>query len=328
MAQTSVIVPVYNVERYLEKCVASILAQSQGDLELLLIDDGSTDGSGALCDTLAGTDRRIHVIHQENQGLGGARNTGIEAATGDWLMFVDSDDWLEPDVLERCLELARREDAELVAFALRNVDEQGNSISLQVPLEGAPEGWSASVQEDKRLLLICPCACAKLYRAEVFRRTGARFPPRVWYEDVRTILKLLPGMGRVVLSNYAGYDYLQRSSSIMNSRDDRNAEIMDALDDVLDWYREQGLFETYRDELCFLTVSHILLNASVRLLRADPAHPLLARFDAYTNERFPDHRRCPYRSRLSWKHRLVLRLVEGRHYALAAMLFRLGGRRG
>ena len=114
MPKASVIVPVYKVEEYLEKCVQSILAQTERDFELILVDDGSTDGSGKLCDTLKERDGRIQVIHQENQGLGGARNTGIREARGDWLLLVDSDDWIEPKILEKAMEAGLREEADLV----------------------------------------------------------------------------------------------------------------------------------------------------------------------------------------------------------------------
>ena len=110
MPKATVVVPVYNVEKYLEKCVDSILAQTEPDFELLLVDDGSTDGSGRLCDKLAEKDGRVRVIHQKNQGLGGARNTGIQQAQGDWLLLVDSDDWIEPQTLEKTMEAGLREE--------------------------------------------------------------------------------------------------------------------------------------------------------------------------------------------------------------------------
>ena len=96
----SVIVPVYNVEQYLPRCVESILAQTYENLEILLVDDGAKDGSGAICDAYARQDERVKVIHKENGGLSSARNAGIDASTGEYLSFVDSDDWIEPDMYE------------------------------------------------------------------------------------------------------------------------------------------------------------------------------------------------------------------------------------
>ena len=101
MLKVSVVIPVYNVMPYLERCVQSVVRQTYQNLEIILVDDGSTDGSGKLCDKIAGTDQRIRVIHQKNQGLSGARNTGIRQATGEYVVFLDSDDeWLLSDGLE------------------------------------------------------------------------------------------------------------------------------------------------------------------------------------------------------------------------------------
>ena len=95
----SVIVPVYNVEKYLNKCLDSIISQTYTNLEIILIDDGSTDNCGKICDEYASKDKRIKVIHKENAGVSSARNYGIQCATGDWIMFVDSDDWIEFDAI-------------------------------------------------------------------------------------------------------------------------------------------------------------------------------------------------------------------------------------
>ena len=232
MPKASVIVPVYKVEEYLEKCVQSILAQTERDFELILVDDGSPDRCGALCDSLAQTDPRIRVIHQENQGLGGARNTGIREARGDWLLLVDSDDWIEPKILEKAMEAGLREEADLVMFAFRTVDEQGRELG--VFREDMPKERGITLQEHKEALLTAPCAWNKLYRRGFFQGTGLAYPPRVWYEDLRTSPKLMAKAGRMVFLDEVGYNYLQRQGSIMNSgKVARNVEIIEAFDDIL-----------------------------------------------------------------------------------------------
>ncbi len=324
MPKTSVIVPVYNVEGFLEKCARSVLAQTEKDFELLLIDDGSTDSSGSLCQGIAAADPRVRVVHQENQGLGGARNTGIAQAQGEWLLFVDSDDWLAPDVLEKALAGAEKARAELAVFPFATVDMEGKELAVFD--DGLPKGIGLTLEENPDMLLLSPCAWNKLYSARLFRETGVRYPPRVWYEDIRTTLKLLPHGGRVVFLENTGYYYLQRPGSIMNSMQlDRNREIMEAFDDLLGWYREQGLFEKYRGELEYLTVLHVFLTASARVLRADQKHPLLREFREYTRELFPDYRQNPYLGRLGKKRRLLLALLERRMYGAVAGLFRLKG---
>ncbi|RKJ40538.1 glycosyltransferase family 2 protein [Acutalibacter sp. 1XD8-33] len=322
MPKITVAIPVYNVKSYLEKCVRSVLDQTERDFELLLIDDGSTDGSGELCDHLARQDTRIRVIHQENRGLGGARNTGIEAALGEWILFPDSDDWLEPETLERALRAGERAGADIAAFAFRTVDEAGRE--LHVFREDLPVDVGLDVAARREVLLAAPSAWCRLYKIALFRETGVRYPPRVWYEDVRTTLKLLPSCKRSVYTDYVGYNYLQRAGSIMNNLNlARNREILDAFDDILDWYRKQGLFDQYKDELRHLTLVHVYLTASVRVLRQDPRHPLLEEFQAYLLREFPDYKEDVYHSRLTRNQRLALDLLDSGRVSLLHWIFRL-----
>lgn len=324
MPKASVIVPVYKVEEYLEKCVQSILAQTERDFELILVDDGSPDRCGALCDSLAQTDPRIRVIHQENQGLGGARNTGIREARGDWLLLVDSDDWIEPKILEKAMEAGLREEADLVMFAFRTVDEQGRELG--VFREDMPKERGITLQEHKEALLTAPCAWNKLYRRGFFQGTGLAYPPRVWYEDLRTSPKLMAKAGRMVFLDEVGYNYLQRQGSIMNSANlERNREILDAFDDLLPWFRKEGLFEAYRRELEYLAVFHVYLTAGVRVALADRKSSLLRELAAYVEERFPGWRQNPYLPKLGGKRRLLVSLLEKKWYWAVSLLFKLKG---
>lgn len=325
MAKVSVVVPVYNVERYVEKCVDSILNQTETDFELLLVDDGSIDSSGKLCDQYAEKDSRVRVIHQPNAGLGGARNTGIEAAAGEWLLFVDSDDWIEPLTLSSSLKAAAKTGAELVMFAFRSVDEQGSSV--QIFREEMPKETPVDPRQQKDVLLTAPCAWNKLYRRSLFETTGVRYPPRVWYEDIRTTLKLMLAADSVAFIDDVLYNYLLREGSITkNVNADRNVEIVEAFEDILSYFRETGQFETYRQELCYLTLYHVYLTASVRVLRIDRKHPLLPKFAAFLKEQFPDYRQCPYLCRLGRNKKLVFSLLEKNRYGLISLLFRLKGR--
>ena len=324
MPKASVVVPVYNVKDYLEKCVRSVLEQTEHDFELLLVDDGSTDGSGDLCEAIAQRDPRIRVIHQENRGLGGARNTGLEAAQGEWILFPDSDDWLEPETLQKALEAAGTAGADMACFAFRTVDLQDRELG--VFQEDLPKDTALDPRQQKDVLLAAPSAWCRLYKTELFQKTGVRYPPRVWYEDIRTTLKLLPNCQKVVYTGYVGYNYLQRPGSIMNSATlDRNREIMDAFTDILGWYQEQGLFEEYRQELEYLTLFHVYLTASVRVLRGDPRHPLLKELRQYAEERFPGWRQNPYLSRMGKQRQLLLWLLARRMYRAVQAMFKIKG---
>ena len=259
----SIVVPVYKVRDYLPGCLDSILANDTSDCEIILVDDGSPDDSGAICDRYAQAHPDlIRVIHQDNGGLGAARNTGVANAKGEWLFFIDSDDTIAPESLGVLKEAIRLGGAQVIGFQFCADD------GVNPP---RPQSCGFDAADRKNYLLSLPSAWLRLWHRSLFTESGVLFPSRVWYEDIRTTAKLLPlADGIRVLPDHL-YNYLTRQGSIMNNRNlDRNREILEALDDVLNWYRRQNLFDAYRDELCAMTVENVLLAASVRVARVDP----------------------------------------------------------
>ena len=123
--KVSIVIPIYNVEKYLDRCIKSVVNQTYSNLEIILVDDGSTDSSGSLCDLWAKNDKRIYVIHKQNAGLGMARNSGLELSTGEYIFFLDSDDYVDVTLVEKCLKKANEYDADVVIYGRTNVDEDG-----------------------------------------------------------------------------------------------------------------------------------------------------------------------------------------------------------
>lgn len=319
----SIVVPVYNVADYLEGCVGSILANDCEDCEILLIDDGSTDGkSGALCDTLAAkSPDLIRVIHQQNMGLGGARNTGIEAAQGEYLFFIDSDDKIAPDCLSVFRAAIEKTPAEVYSFhaAVDNGEGKLTPFKVSEEYDGA-----FTLREHPEFLFALPAAWARLWKRSLFLETGIRYPSRVWYEDIRTSTKLFAAASSIVTLPDTLYYYLVREGSITrNSNISRNREILDAFDDILAWFDEKQLTETYHDELEKLAVDHILLAGSVRVARIDPKSALLKEFSDTLEEKFPNYRQNPYLNTLPKGKKLAYRLLDGKHYKLVRLLFSL-----
>lgn len=319
----SVIVPVYNVADYLEACVASVIAQTCRDYELILVDDGSTDQSGAMCDRLA-QQYHCRVIHQENGGLGAARNTGIEAAQGDYLVFLDSDDFLSPDTLQGLSEEMDRVDADIYAFGFVTSD---GTRDLAAFVDALPYHQPLTLAACPQLLLAQPNACCKVVRRSLFLSSGVRFPSRVWYEDIRTTPKLSALAQAIDALPDTWYHYVQREGSITrNTNLDRNHEIIDAFEDLLGWYRAQGLFDQYAPQLERLCIDHVYLAASVRVLRVDPKHPLLQEFRDYLRKNFPNYQNNPLLGELPRSKHLAYTLLEGKHYRLLKLLFSLKDR--
>lgn len=321
----SIVVPVYKVRDYLPGCLDSILANDTSDCEIILVDDGSPDDSGAICDRYAQAHPDlIRVIHQDNGGLGAARNTGVANAKGEWLFFIDSDDTIAPESLGVLKEAIRLGGAQVIGFQFCADDGVNPPRPQSCGFDAAASPFRLSDRKD--YLLSLPSAWLRLWHRSLFTESGVLFPSRVWYEDIRTTAKLLPlADGIRVLPDHL-YNYLTRQGSIMNNRNlERNREILEALDDVLDWYRRQNLFDAYRDELCAMTVENVLLAASVRVARVDPKSPLLREFADYTAKTFPDWKQNPYRKRLTRAKRLALALVEHRQYRILKQLFAMKG---
>lgn len=319
----SVIVPVYNVADYLPACMESLLAQHCDDWELILVDDGSTDGKcPGLCDEYAARyPALVRVIHQVNGGLGAARNTGMEAARGDYLLFVDSDDTIAPNTLQRLQAEIDKTHAEMYTFSFRYVDEAGK----ESPADSVPtqtDGVPLTLDTTPELLLDPPMAWCRLCHRSLFMDTGIRFPGRVWYEDLCTTPALLLQADSIVRLSDPFYGYLIRQGSIMRSSNlKRNLEILNALDMARAPFEKAGLTEKYRPWLTYLAVTSVI-DAARRVLMADPKADYLPDFLDYVKKHYPDYRKEPMLDRLGKKKLALLRLLEGRHYSLARTLFR------
>lgn len=219
MAQTpliSVIVPVYKVEEYLRKCVDSIRNQTYKNLEILLVDDGSPDDCGAICDELATQDPRIRVIHKENGGLSSARNAGLDIAQGEYIGFVDSDDWLEPETYQWLMDMALSEKVKLVCGG--RYDCSSWDDTRQVGLCPQKREVISGEEMAKRIFLwdnVDSAAWDKLYHRSLFQ--DIRYPLGVVSEDVPTTYRIALNTGRVGMLDKPIYNYFHRPGSITTS---------------------------------------------------------------------------------------------------------------
>lgn len=209
-----VIVPVYNTEKYLQKCLDSIIGQTYSDLEIVLVDDGSTDNCGKICDEYAAHDDRIIVIHQANGGLSAARNAGIEASTSPYITFVDSDDYIDKDTYESAAEAIRRFDPDLVFFRERSVDLNGNTIYIN---GSEPTGEiterDRAFAEERIIGQMINGMCDKVYRSQILKpltfETG-----RAHGEDFLFNLHALSSVQTVAYVDQIKYSYVTNPDSI------------------------------------------------------------------------------------------------------------------
>ena len=249
----SIVVPVYNVSRYLPQCLESVLSQTYQNIEVLIVDDGSTDGSGSICDRFAERDPRIRVIHTDNRGLSAARNLGLESISGAFISFIDSDDWIEPNTVETLVKAALQTKADVVTMKAC-MEYVGKTSYPRVVKKRSHVYRGGDILAAYAEGLLGNAAWNKLYRAECFR--DLRFPYGHNYEDVVVAWKLMKGLsengGAVAALSEVLYHFRARKSSISHTW---------TLDNVCDcWEAYHGKFEglpDYREKLlpeCFVAI--------------------------------------------------------------------------
>lgn len=213
MQKISVIVPVYNVAPYLKECVNSVIGQTLSDLEIILIDDGSTDGSGAICDGYAQKDDRIKVIHKPNGGLSEARNAGLDIATGEYIGFVDSDDYIDTDMYEILYHNAINLKADISMCCDRRVPHQAGDYNFN---ENKVSVWESKEEMIREIFLArrtVVAVCLKIFHRNIFRQT--RFPVGMTTEDAYILLDTLRDCHRMAFQKISKYNYRRRQGSIV-----------------------------------------------------------------------------------------------------------------
>ena len=217
MEKVSIVVPVYNVEKYIEKCLDSIINQSFSNIEIILVDDGSTDNSGKICDIYEKKDTRIKVIHKKNGGLSDARNYGIEVATGEFISFIDSDDYIEENMIERLYESCKKDESDISCCA--KILEYDNGKKEK---RNNKENFCITNIEALGKMFIFDdidnSACDKLFSKKLF--TDIKFPVGNYYEDIATIYKVFMKAKKISHIIDVCYHYIMRENSISNKKFD------------------------------------------------------------------------------------------------------------
>ena len=314
----SVIVPIYNVEEYLERCIDSILQQTFEDYEVLLVNDGSLDGCADICKKYLANDK-VRYFEKENGGLGDARNYGIDRSQGEFLVFVDSDDYIEKEMLEYISTAIDKYSSDVIIFnqAIVNMDDELIYVDQQ-PLE--PEKVM-SIQTNRNLLLLEPSACNKVFKKQLFIENHIRFPVQVWYEDLRTTGKVLSVAENVVYIDKAFYHYFKRPGSIMNNSNiKRNLEIIEAVEELKKYFYEH-FSQEYMDEIEFLAIRKVLVDTAGRIMSASYDKSIIEQLYSYVSEEFPNFRHNKYLGTLNKKQRIIYFLMSRKAYSLVRLIF-------
>lgn len=255
----SIIVPVYNVNKYLNKCLDSILNQTYNNFELLIIDDGSTDGSEKICDEYKKKDRRIKVFHKKNGGLSDARNYGVKQVSGDYLLFVDSDDYIESKLLEKLNECILLAKVDIIRFGLNIVDDNYKIKFISNEKSYINKSCNDLIDQLIGTKFLEP-ACFYCYNINFFKNNHFEYAKGKIHEDYGLTPLILCKTSNMSWINYNAYNYFQRNNSIVNTNDNKK-NIQKAYD--LLFHYDNFLSEcdfnskVYKKMLCYLSESLI-----------------------------------------------------------------------
>ena len=293
MIEVSVIVPIYNVEKYLEKCINSLLSQTLEDIQIILVNDGSKDNSGNIAKEYEKNNKdRVIYVEKENGGLSDARNYGLKYATGDFIAFLDSDDYIEKNAYEEMYNKAIEENADYVECDF--IWEFPNKIRVdkQYPYKNKKE----------MLSFVRVVAWNKLIKRQLITDNNLEFPKGLRYEDVEFTYKLIPFINKFAYVDKPFIHYVQREGSIANVQNERTAEIFTVLNNVIEFYKKNNIYEEYRNELEYNYARYLLCSSLKRMCKIKDKtirEKLLTESWERLNSNFPN-----------WKENVILKTVN------------------
>ena len=290
MPKVSIIVPFYNVERYIEKCLETLVNQTLEDIEIILVNDGSKDKSIEIVNKfLEKYPEKLVYFEKENGGLSDARNYAIPYAKGEYIAFLDSDDYVEKDMYEKMYQLAKEENSDMVECDFYWEYPEKTKIDTGAIYNGKKE-----MLEKVRVV-----AWNKLIKREILEKAKIEFPKGYRYEDVEFTYKLIPYLEKVSFLKKPCIHYIQRENSISNSQNERTKEIFDVLDHVIRYYKEKGIYDEYKEEIEYIYARYLLCSSLLRMVKIEDKkirEELLNKTWINLNEKFPN-----------WKKNKILR---------------------
>ena len=299
----SIIVPCYNVEKYIATCLDSIMNQSYKNIEVILVDDGSVDETPKLITNRIKDDKRFNYFYKKNGGLSDARNYGIEKATGKYLCFVDSDDYISDNYIE---------------FLYKSIIDNNVNVSICDIERVYSDHKSINVMNsDKIEMSIHPAAWNKMYLTDIFRRYNIKFLKGKWYEDLGTTTKIL-FMENYSIVNLPLYKYIQHNNTIMHTYDDRIFDIYEIVNDVEKFAVENNIYNKKYKEIEFINIYHILIGTIYRAsFHKKFSINMIKEIYDYVNKKYNNWYKNEYIKKLPLYYQLYLFLLRIKfHFAI------------
>ena len=315
MAKVSVIVPIYNVEKYLPKCLDSLINQTLDDIEIILVNDGSTDNSGNIAkEYKAKYNDKFIYLEKENGGLSDARNFGIPYAKGEYIAFLDSDDYIEEDAYEKMYEKVKKEDADYIECDF--IWEYPNKQIIDKRIE--------YIDKKDMVAKVRDVAWNKLIKRELIIKNNITFPKGLRYEDIEFTYKLIPFLQKVSYIDKPFVHYVQRNNSIANVQNEKTADIFIILDNVEKYYKEKNLYDEYKEQIEYNYARYLLCSSLKRMCKVgDKAKrkELIKKSWEKLNSKYPKWHKNNILKSMHTGKSLYMRTVNNITYKIYTILF-------
>ena len=305
MCKLSIIVPIYNVEAYIIECLTSIKNQTYSDYEVILINDGSKDNSKKLIEEFILDEKQFKLINKENGGLSDARNFGLNYAQGEYITFLDSDDYIDMFCYEKMMNTMILNDFDIVCA---NIIFKFNDESNNFILNGIIDKQMIDIQ--KKALLSPLFAWNKIYKKSYFSEVNLFYPLGLWYEDLPVTLPLFANTSKIGHVDANLYYYRQRSNSIMASNNQKMTDIFKIFDILIKYFKDNNLYEKFSLELEYLATEHIMLYGQFRFIKNDNYIKLYQDSINYMNNNFQNYKKNLYIKDLGFKNKLFIHTLN------------------
>lgn len=299
--KVSIIVPIYNVEKYLNRCLDSIVNQTYTNIEIILVDDGSNDLSGNICDEYYKKDVRIKVIHQKNSGSSIARNNGMNIASGEYLLFVDSDDFISKEMIEDMVNKTKQGLIDLVICDYYNYYDETNKAHIKIIPFHTNSFMSSPI-------ISMPTATCKLMKKDLL--SGIQFPSKLLFEDNAIMPYVVSLSKEYSYIEKPYYYYYQREGSTLNKKDyyPKWADIFKALEMLISLFKSNNTYNKYKEEIEYIYIRYLLHASNIKSYRYEIGKEQCAKISKIIKEQFPNWKKNKYYKKESIKYKIVCNL--------------------
>ena len=306
MIKVSIIVPVYNVEKYLERCLNSLINQTLDNIEIIVVNDGTKDNSQLIIDKFVQMDSRVKSYIKLNGGLSDARNYGLKFAKGEYIGFVDSDDYVDFDMFRMLYEKAKEKEFDMVVCDLNYVfDDKIVFCSSKLNKD-----LYNKKQIKEKMVNIYPTAWNKIYKKKIIEKF--EFTKGIWYEDVDFLYRILPKINLIGVVKEPLYQYVQREGAITSVFNEKLFDYIKIWDNIVKTYKKNNIYNEYKNELEYCYVKYLYATMIKGLIKSHNEEMLLKGIEQSikkVNMKFPDYKKNKYINKISFKN-LYLLLFE------------------